>query len=518
MQQSERSKTSVLIVGAGPTGLVLALWLARCGVPFRLIDDESGPGEQSRAMAMQARTLEFYQQLGIADEVVAQGVPIERGHLREGSERGGGSEILELRFTDFGAGISPFPFVLAYPQDDHERLLVGKLKAAGREVEWNSKLIGLEQEGAQVRAKISRGNGMVEEVEADYICGCDGAHSQVRESVGIGFPGGTYEQVFYVADVKIASGFDRDLYVNLGENILSLMFPVRLSGMQRLIGLIPPELAQKEDLTFEDIRDRVEPLVDVKVTEVNWFSRYRVHHRVAEHFRADRAFLLGDAAHIHSPVGGQGMNTGIGDAVNLAWKLADVIRGRGGSLLLDSYEPERIAFARTLVSTTDRAFTPLVSGGWRGEFVRRILAPLFFTVATRLDLGRHTVFRTLSQTRIHYDDSLLSEGKAGAVHGGDRLPWVQLEGGDNFVPLRSMDWQAHVYGAADATLGKACGRVGLPVQEFPWGKGADAAGLEQDALYLVRPDGYVALAAGRKSAADQLEGYIERLGLRFSAK
>jgi hypothetical protein len=282
--------------------------------------------------------------------------------------------------------------------------------------------------------------------------------------------------------------------------------------------LIPPELAQNEDLTFEDIRDRVEPLVDVKVTEVNWFSRYRVHHRVAEHFRADRAFLLGDAAHIHSPVGGQGMNTGIGDAVNLAWKLADVIRGRGGSLLLDSFEPERIGFARTLVSTTDRAFTPLVSGGWRGEFVRRILAPLFFSVATRIDLGRRTVFRTVSQTRIHYDDSPLSEGKAGSVHGGDRLPWVQMEDGDNFVPLRSIDWQAHIYGTADETLEKVCRQIGLPVHEFPWGKSADAAGLEQDALYLIRPDGYVALAVGGKSAAEQLESYFHKVGLRLSSR
>jgi hypothetical protein len=288
--------------------------------------------------------------------------------------------------------------------------------------------------------------------------------------------------------------------------------------MQRLIGLIPPELAQKEDLTFDEIRDRVESLVDVKVTEVNWFSRYRVHHRVAERFRADRAFLLGDAAHIHSPVGGQGMNTGIGDAVNLAWKLAHVIQGRGGPLLLDSYESERIGFARTLVSTTDRAFTPLVSGGWRGEFVRRVLAPLLFTVATRIDLGRHTVFRTISQTRIHYDASPLSEGRAGSVHGGDRLPWMQMERGDNFTPLRSMDWQAHIYGVAGEALQKVCRGMGLSFHEFPWGKSAAAAGLEQDALYLVRPDGYVALAADGKSAADQLERYVQKLGLRLASK
>jgi 2-polyprenyl-6-methoxyphenol hydroxylase-like FAD-dependent oxidoreductase len=515
MRESNRSTTSVLIAGAGPSGLVLALNLAARGIAFRLVDDKNGPGEQSRAMVVHARTLEFYQQLGFADEVVAQGVPIETGHLREGGERGNGSELLKLDFKEFGTGISPYPFILAYPQDDHERLLVGKLKAAGGDVEWQTKLTDLTQDGARVQAKLASARGTVEEVEADYICGCDGAHSQVRQSLGVGFPGGTYEQVFYVADVKIASGFKPDLYFNLGEDILSLMFPVRTSGMQRLIGLIPPELSQREDLTFEDIRDQVEKLVDVKVMEVNWFSRYKVHHRVAERFRVERAFLLGDAAHIHSPVGGQGMNTGIGDAVNLAWKLAEVIQGRAGSLLLDSYEPERIGFARLLVSTTDRAFTPMVSHGWRGEFVRRILAPLLFTVATRLDMGRHAIFRTISQTRIHYEDSPLSEGKAGSVHGGDRLPWVHLKDGDNFQPLRSLAWQAHIYGTVDEALEKLCRRIGLAIHSFAWSEGIDSAGFERDALYLVRPDGYVALAANRKSAVEKLAAFVEKLALRF---
>src|SRR5262249_53085675 len=159
---------------------------------------------------------------------------------------------------------------------------------------------------------------------------------------------------------------------------------------------------------------------DISVTDVNWFSTYRVHHRVAERFRVGRALLLGDAAHIHSPAGGQGMNTGIGDAINLGWKLAQVLQGRAAPALLDSYEPERIGFARTLVSTTDRAFRPMVAEGIKGEFTRRVLAPLFMTIATRFALSRHAIFRIISQTRIHYAGSRLSEGKAGEVEGGDR--------------------------------------------------------------------------------------------------
>ena len=180
--------------------------------------------------------------------------------------------------------------------------------------------------------------------------------------------------------------------------------------MQRLIGLVPPELSERSDLTFGDIRGKVERLLDIGVTEVNWFSTYRVHHRVADRFQTGRAFLLGDGGHIHSPAGGHGMNTGIGDAVNLGWKLAHILQGRADPSLLDSYEPERIAFARSLVSTTDRAFTPMVAEGFKGELTRRFLAPLFITVATRFARSRHAVFRLVSQTRIHYPKNGISRG------------------------------------------------------------------------------------------------------------
>ena len=372
-------------------------------------------------MVVQARTLEFYDQFGFAEEVVRQGIPAGAAHLREGGGNGRSREVVSVNFRDLGEGLSPYPFPLAYPQDDHERFLVGKLNEAGSNIEWRSRLTGFIQDADEVRATILH-DGRASETEAQYICGCDGAHSCVRETLGIGFPGGSYEQLFYVVDVKIARSFDRDLYINLGEHILTLMFPVRSSGMQRLIGLGPPELSERDDLKFEDIRGHVEPLLDIRVTDVNWFSTYRVHHRVADRFRVGRAFLLGDAAHIHSPAGGQGMNTGIGDAINLGWKLAHVVQGRAGGTLLDSYEPERIGFARTLVSTTDRAFTPIVAEGVKGEFTRRVLAPLFMTIAIRFALSRHAMFRLVSQTRIHYAESPLSEGKAGEVEGGDRLP------------------------------------------------------------------------------------------------
>lgn len=504
---------SVLIVGAGPTGLNLALGLARRGVPFRIVSDADGPGEHSRAMVVQARTLEFYDQFGFADEVVRAGVIADAAHVREGGDRGDAHEVTTFHFRDLGSGISPFPFALAYPQDDHERFLIAKLRDAGCDVEWRSRLTDFTAESDGIRAGIQR-NGATEELRAEYICGCDGAHSRVREALGIGFPGGTYDQLFYVADVRISRGFDRDLYINLGEHILTLMFPVRATGMQRLIGLVPPELSNRADLRFEDIRHRIERQLDISVAEVNWFSPYRVHHRVAERFRSGRAFLLGDAAHIHSPVGGQGMNTGIGDAINLGWKLAHTIQGRADASLLDTYEPERIGFARLLVATTDRAFTPLVAEGLSGEVTRRIIAPLIFSVAIRFTAARHAIFRLISQARIHYPDSPLSEGTAGHVHGGDRLPWLGAGEQDNFAPLRSLDWQLHVYGEMEEELASTSRELRLPVHRFAWTDRARDAGFERDGAYLVRPDGYVALAMNRP-ASPALKSFIDRFKIRF---
>jgi 2-polyprenyl-6-methoxyphenol hydroxylase-like FAD-dependent oxidoreductase len=478
----------VLIVGAGPTGLVLALWLAKSGVPLRIIEKNDGPGQASRAMAVQARTLEFYRQLGIADRVIASGILIDGGHLREGSR-----VIASFPFNDIGSNISPYPFILSFPQDDHERLLVKCLEEAGIQVEWSTQLVQFKDEGQSVRATLRREQAD-ETCEFAYLCGCDGAHSAVRQGLGLGFPGGTYEQVFYVADVQAAGlAFTQEVNACISPDSFVLIFPVRSSGMFRLIGIVPPEIAAKEDLTFDALRPYVKKQIDVDVQKVNWFSKYHVHHRVADHFRQGRVFIAGDAGHIHSPAGGQGMNTGIGDAVNLAWKLAAVIRGRTSPAVLDTYESERIVFARTLVATTDRLFQFAVSRGLEARLVRGIILRYVAPLALRFQATRKTQFRLVSQTRIHYrGSSALSRGGGGKIHGGDRLPWLQ--GSNNFQPLNSLDWQIHVCGNLTEGLQTLASRWNLPVHSFPWNKQAQSAGFEQNAVYLIRPDGHVALA------------------------
>jgi 2-polyprenyl-6-methoxyphenol hydroxylase-like FAD-dependent oxidoreductase len=485
----------VLIIGAGPTGLVLALWLTRLGVRLRIIDKTAEPGTTSRALAVQARTLELYGQVGLAEAVIERGRKTMAVNLWVA-----GKKTAHAVFGEMGAGLSPFPYALIFPQDEHERLLIDRLAEQGVQVERQTELQGFEEASGRVLARLKRLDAALETCEASYIAGCDGAHSTVRAAIGTGFPGGVYAHLFYVADVE-ASGatMNGELHVALDRTDFLAVFPLKGKGRARLIGTVREEAEQQhENLSWNDVSKRVIGWIRIDVERVNWFSTYHVHHRVADHFRKGRAFLLGDAAHIHSPVGGQGMNTGIGDAVNLAWKLAAVLRGRADGSLLDTYEPERIAFARRLVATTDQAFTGVTSSGALARLIRLHLVPLFIPLFFTLKTMRRFLFRMVSQTAVNYRGSSLSEGTTGTVHGGDRLPWVKTKvngvESDNFAPLSALDWQVHVYGDAAPEIRTACDGRKLPLHVFPWHPEMSGAGLLHNAIYLVRPDGYVALA------------------------
>jgi 2-polyprenyl-6-methoxyphenol hydroxylase-like FAD-dependent oxidoreductase len=502
MNASSIHDTDVLIVGAGPTGLVLALWLTRVGVRVRIVDKTSEPGTTSRALAVQARTLELYGQLGIADLVVERGRKVNAANLWVAGRR-----AAHVVFGNIGMGLSPFPYPLIFPQDEHEQLLIGRLAEAGVEVERETELLSFENADGRVLAQIRTRNGTVETCTAAYIAGCDGARSTVREAIRIGFPGGTYEHLFYVADVEATGqALNGELHAAFDRTDFLVVFPLKGERHARLVGTVRDGVEQKrEDLSWNDVSKRVIEWIRIDVKCVNWFSSYRVHHRVAGHFRKDRVFLLGDAAHIHSPVGGQGMNTGIGDAVNLAWKLAAVLHGQAKASLLDSYEPERIAFARRLVATTDRAFTGVTSSGALARLFRLQVAPLLVPLVFAFRTMRRFMFRTVSQTAVNYRGSSLSEGHAGEVHGGDRLPWVKMDWNDeyrdNFAPLTSLDWQMHVYGEAMPRMRTLCNDRRLPLHVFPWRPEMKRAGLRRNAAYLVRPDGYVALADAEGRAA-----------------
>jgi 2-polyprenyl-6-methoxyphenol hydroxylase-like FAD-dependent oxidoreductase len=490
---------------------VLALWLTRLGVRVRIIDKTSEPGTTSRALAVHARTLEFYRQLGLADEVVARGRKMDAVNMWAG-----GKQLTHVVLGDIGRGISPYPYVLIFPQDEHERLLIERLEALGVAVERRTELVGFDDTPDGIVAQFDR-DGEAIWCEATFLAGCDGAHSFVRESCEIGFPGGTYEQLFYVADVDARGpAVNGELHVALDSSDFLAVFPHRQSGRVRLIGTVQQGSAESHDrLEWADVGTRAIASMRLEVERVNWLSAYRVHHRVADQFRAGRAFLVGDSAHIHSPVGGQGMNTGIGDASNLAWKLAAVLRDRANESILDTYEPERISFARRLVDTTDRAFAIATADSWFARFMRVRVVPRLAPVVSRRDGVRQFAYRTVSQTALEYRSSALSEGRAGDLHGGDRLRWVTVDdaGADNFAPLASLDWQVHVYGTASADLAELCRRRALALHVFPWKETFASAGVARDALYLVRPDGYVGLAAADRKV-DLLASYLDKRGWR----
>ncbi|MBL8876567.1 MAG: FAD-dependent monooxygenase [Phycisphaerae bacterium] len=494
--------SQVLISGAGPTGLVLALFLRHLNIPFRIIDKLSGPGLASRAMVIQARTLEFYRQINFADTVIAAGIKMRGIRLRAS-----GKQIAGFQFDEIGDDLSPYPFVLSLPQDDHEHLLVAQLKSLGVEVEWNTELTRCVDHATHVTATIRSKSG---ESSADfrYLAGCDGAHSLVRESLNLSFPGGTYNEIFFVTDCD-ARGlqFDDSVNISVTKGTFILAFPVRSKGSFRFIGVVPPDHQDPLHATFEDIRPILKSHLDADVNSVNWFSTYRVHHRVAQNFRKGNMFLAGDAGHIHSPAGGQGMNTGIGDAVNLAWKLAAVLDRRAESPILDTYESERIAFAHTLVESTDRIFQSVVGPGPGPALVRSVLMPHIMPWVLRLRAVRRAQFRLVSQTRIHYPKSAISHGHAGALRGGDRLPWVSTQ--NNFGPLRSLDWQLHVYGEASDNARAIADHRFLPLIHFKFDQAARVAGIPKDAALLIRPDGYIAFIA-TSGELDDLAAFLDR--------
>jgi len=513
----------VLIVGAGPTGLMLANQLARRGVSVMIIDRHSGPAQQTRAMAVHARTLEIYAQLGIVEQALALGRKGNGANLWAE-----GKHTARIPLGDIGKTISPFPFVLMLGQDDNERILGAHLNQQGISVQWNTELIALTQmaDGAYVTLKLPDGSHT--KICASYLAGCDGGHSTVRELCGIQFPGAPYEHVFFVADTEaIGDMVPEELNVYLWRDGFHLFFPMAGDNRWRVIGILPKRLRNRDDVTFNGLSPDIqrEAGTHLNFKACSWFSTYRIAHRAAEKFRDKRCFLLGDAAHIHSPMGGQGMNTGLQDAYNLAWKLALVMKGQASEKLLDSYEAERLPVARRLLSTTDRAFTMLVSDHWvAGLFRTRILAKIA-AFAMTFERIKRMAFRTISQTGIAYRQSPLSQTLSGlptnAPQAGDRFPWLQLKFQidgpieDVFQKIKDTHYNLIVIGQpAPESLDELSSILATYVipddvyntQALARMRVSDAA------FYLVRPDGHIGLAGKHLNIA-AVSAYLTNTGI-----
>jgi 2-polyprenyl-6-methoxyphenol hydroxylase-like FAD-dependent oxidoreductase len=514
--------TDVLVVGAGPTGLMLANQLARRGIRFEIIDRHSGPAQQTRAMAVHARTLEIYMKLGVAEEAVA------RGAIGTGASMwAGGKWRAHIPIGDIGQGLSPFPFVLMLGQDENEYILGDRLKQLGANVQWRTELVSFEQRSDCVDVVLKQPDGTQRQVKAAWVAGCDGARSTVREKNGIGFPGAPYEHTFFVADTEAVGPMrPNELNVYLSGDGFHLFFPMHGTDRWRVIGILPPELRARDDVTFEQVVPSVRAQAGGSLTFKSclWFSTYRIYHRAAERFREGRCFLLGDAAHIHSPMGGQGMNTGLQDAYNLAWKLALVVQGRANPALLDTYAQERMPVAKQLLETTDRAFQLVVADTWIARLLRTKIIFRIAAFAMTIESVRKRAFYTLSQTGIGYPQSALSEtlGKpsSGSPKAGDRFPWLHLrmrpDGPveDLFQVLDDTCFNLLLFGESAPVTATLAGRKeAMRIHSIPVEPANDAelakAGIVSPSFYLLRPDGHIGLC-GARSELSAVDRYLSR--------
>jgi 2-polyprenyl-6-methoxyphenol hydroxylase-like FAD-dependent oxidoreductase len=478
----------VLVVGAGPTGLMLANWLVKLGVSVVVADGKDGPTRESRALIVQARTMEIYDQLGLGDTV------IEAANRAVAVAPGTGSRVFgRIPIGPLGEGVTPYPWIEILEQSRNEEILHANLQKLGGEVRWGAPVTALSAAGSGVEATVGDAT-----VRARFCVGADGANSVVRRARDIPFEGETNPHLFYVIDATAVGGLVAGaINVRPGGEGFLLAFPMGGRGNWRLIGLARDSDGDGE-ITEEDARTRMRSRFAITYGDSRWFATYRVHHRVAGQFRDGPFFLAGDAGHVHSPVGGQGMNTGLQDAHNLAFKLADVVQGRAGDAWLDRYEAERRPVAKTLVATTDRLFGFVTSQRLGLRMLRRIIVPLLAPVGVRVlprSGGGSRLFEYVAQIRIHYWMSPEAEEAAGGHRDpvvGRRLPWT----GDNFAVLRELQWQIHAYGGVDAV---DVPDLGLPVHVFP---AAPQTPLRPGLLYLVRPDGFVAAQATPAQAAE----------------
>ena len=466
----------VLIVGAGPTGLALGVDLARRGVDSLVVEKADGLFPGSRGKGLQPRTMEVLEDLGVLDAILAAGGRYPVGMIWQDGERVGEHRMFDADEVREAAGDSAFTEPWMVPQWRTQEILFTRLEELGGRVEFGREVVGLDQEEDGVSVRFASGP----ELRARYVVAADGGRSAVRRALGIGMTGETVDpNPVLVSDVRI-TGLDRDNWHVFppsgdGDGYLAIC-PLAGTEDFQLVAQFPEGTAV--DVSLDGIRKVAAArthLAPEDVTEVRWASEFRPRAALADRFRAGRVFLAGDAAHVHSPAGGQGLNTSVQDAYNLGWKLGAVLWGAAPAALLDTYEEERRPIAAQMLGIS--------TGVHRGE-VRR---------------GAATV-----QLGLGYPESSLTEETrtdAGAVRAGDRAPDATIGGVRLFDAFRGPHWTLVALGAEAPDVGAESVRVVQGAAQEPYGKG----------LFLVRPDGYVGWAG---DSAAELRAYATGLGLR----
>lgn len=551
-----------LVVGAGPVGIVMASELRRHGLTCRIIDKAEGPSIWSKAQVVHARTLECFQDMGVIDEMLAHGRPVSGSRIST-------PELQAIARVELGHIDSPFPYFLSLSQRDTEILLAKNLEEThGVKIERNVTLEGFTQDANGVHAKLVHIDGTKEDVQVPWLLGCDGSHSIVRKTLNLPFEGSTYEQRIMQADVHVDfphAVHEDEIAVFLGPQGMLAFFPLPGEHRYRMLTFVDAGDDRPVALeSFQALMAERGPKGS-EVSDPAWMVDFRIHCRLVARYRVGRAFLAGDAAHIHSPAGGQGMNMGIQDAYNLAWKLALVHRGKAKDSLLDSYEMERRPVAEAVLRTTDastKGFSTVIS--IKNPIAMGIRNHLMSFV-TSLDVVKQQAGRRMSQIEVGYlkspivgqdQVSLWAVGVGGSAehpgfsdwfHFGDgpapgsRVPDTPVGEKTLFDVLVGPRHTLLCFDGAAATeegyhrlakvIEHAKNRLGADVQAFVVVPSATRpAALPQDipvlvdaegemhrrfgarseCLYLVRPDGYVAY---RCQPADEhrFSAYLDRV-------
>jgi 2-polyprenyl-6-methoxyphenol hydroxylase-like FAD-dependent oxidoreductase len=501
----------LLVVGAGPTGLALAIEMARAGLPVRIIDRNSGPAKWSQALVVQARTLEQFERYGIAEKTVAQGHPIRHAELFHRSHR--------IVHMDLARVASRYPFVLFLPQNETEALLLEHLQSLGVEVERNTELVSF-TDGANGGSATIRSSGCdTETVPYRWLAGCDGAHSTVRHALEVPFEGDAVGLRFFLGDLKV-TGADvpsDNLVIHLQHG--DVLFIARLrNDITRVIAVQHSAQDSSADRMPEiaDFQQWIDAFhLDIQVHDAIWRAPFHINERKARYYRKGNAFLAGDASHIHSPVAGQGMNTGLQDAANLAWKLI-AVAGGAPEALLDSYNEERGAVGDALLSSTSRGLEMATT---TNPFMV-LLRDLAGTAISNLPFAQKQIAAFISETAIEYrDSSIVTDlGGSGNLRAGDRVPnpRVTLADGTQQLLLAPLATPQHLlitqgltHHAAAASLLRGVTALELGPQQSS--EFVDHFGSEPG-IWVVRPDGYLAFRAGPE-ALPALADYARGMGI-----
>lgn len=511
-------KTDVIIVGAGPTGLSLACQFIRYGIDFVIFDKKETITPYSKAIGVQARTLEIYEQINLAQKLIVQGAVAGKACLIEGGEVRG-----EVDLSKVGEGMSPYPFLLILEQSNHEHILYEFIKASGKEVRWQTELTTFSQNESGVTANIKTASGETQTIESKFLVGCDGAKSIVRNGLGMTFEGSTFERLFYVADAQIDWKFPHDaLNVCLAQNTITAFFPMPGENRFRIVGTFPENEERREgEILYEEIEQQIkeDTKVELDIHDVKWFSVYRVHSRRVNKFSEGRCFLAGDSAHIHTPAGAQGMNTGIQDGYNLAWKIACVLKANADRKILDTYNEERLENAKRLLETTDRLFDFGASDDRFVAYIRTHIFPHIANFALGFDTVKKFIFPLISQIGINYRHSSLS-GKDGAgfkVKAGDRMPYITIEGASLYDKLHEPKFHLLVFydGTGNpldlpATFNTEYADLvdSYVVPLYP--NVAELFGTNNTFTVLLRPDNYICFISSDNSLVE-LKKYLSRI-------